>query len=228
MTSEALSREAFVSRLRDEGSRRYHDKHPFHVRMHEGRLTKDELQRWVLNRFYYQTLIPIKDALIISKSSDPTWRRTWMRRIADHDGTRDGEGGIEAWLRLAEGVGLDREVVRSCTHVRPAVRFACDAYISFVREHTLLEAVASSLTEFFAPEIMSRRLEAWGTHYTWVRVDALDYFRSRVARAKQDSAEALEFVLRAAVTGEQQDACVAALIRKTEILWAMLDGIAAP
>jgi pyrroloquinoline-quinone synthase len=227
MTHPALAPEAFVGRLRDEGRQRYHDRHPFHVRMHEGKLSRDELQRWVLNRFYYQTRIPIKDALIVSKSPDPAWRRTWMRRIVDHDGARDGEGGLEAWLRLAEGVGLERDVVRSCDLVRPAVRFACDAYVTFVREHSLLEAVASSLTEFFAPEIMSQRLEAWHTHYTWVQPEALEYFRGRVTRAKQDSAEALDFVLRHATTSEQQDACVAALIRKTEILWSMLDGIAA-
>ena len=221
------STENFVGRLRSEGRSRYHDRHPFHVRMHEGNLSKEELQRWVLNRYYYQASIPIKDAIIVSKSSDPRFRRAWMRRIVDHDGLRDGEGGLAAWLRLASGVDLDPKVVRSCDLVRPSVRFACDAYVTFVRERSLLEAVASSLTEFFAPEIMARRIDALLTHYTWLDAEALDYFRGRVSRAKEDSTDALDFVLSHATTQEDQDACVEALIRKTEILWAMLDGIAA-
>jgi pyrroloquinoline-quinone synthase len=190
--------------------------------MHEGKLTRPQLQGWVLNRYYYQTRIPIKDAVILSKSEDPTFRRMWIHRLLDHDG--EGQG-IELWLRLAEGVGLDRQEVASCRSVLPGVRFACDAYVELVRERSLVEAVASSLTECFAPELMARRIAAWEEHYPWVDRAVLEYFRSRVARARRDSEEALGFVIRSATTRELQDRCVAALIRKCEILWALLDAV---
>ena len=200
-------RDAFVARLRAVGAHRYHDKHPFHARMHAGKLDRRALQRWVENRYYYQTRIPIKDALILSKSEDPAFRRAWIRRIADHDGASEGEGGLALWLRLADGVGLDRDQVARCANVLPAVRFACDAYVSFVREHSLLEAVASSLTEFFAPDLMSTRIAAWEKHYPWVDASTLDYFRGRVPRARRDSGEAVVFVLARAVTADDQAAC---------------------
>lgn len=221
----ALARESFVERLRVEGERRYHDRHPYHVMMHEGSLTQRQLQNWVLNRYYYQTRIPIKDALILSKSEDPGFRRMWIRRIHDHDGLQEGEGGLALWLRLADGVGLDREEVTSCRSVLPGVRFACDGYVELVRERPLVEAVASSLTEFFAPDLMSRRILAWEKHYPWVSPDVLGYFRTRVTRARDDSAEAIDFVVRHATTRSDQEGCVAALIRKTEILWHLLDCV---
>jgi pyrroloquinoline-quinone synthase len=220
-----LEREAFVDWLRREGRDRYHDHHPFHVRMHQGKLSQRSLQLWVQNRYYYQTRIPIKDALILSKAEDAAFRRAWIRRIHDHDGAREGEGGLELWLRLAEGVGLARESVSSLEHVLPGVRFACDAYVTFVREHSLLEAVASSLTEFFAPDLMTKRIAAWEQHYTWLEPSAIDYFRSRVPRATADSKEAIEFVVQHATTFELQQKCVAALVRKTEILWHLLDCV---
>jgi pyrroloquinoline-quinone synthase len=220
-----LDRDAFLERLRAEGSSRYHDKHPFHLRMHAGQLSRREIQTWVANRYYYQTRIPIKDAIILSKSDDPAWRRTWIRRIVDHDGERDGEGGLALWLRLAEGVGLSRERVASLVDVLPAVRFACDAYVTLVKERSLLEAVASSLTEFFAPELMTTRLAAWDRYYPWVDPSVLEYFRSRVPRAHRDSGEAIEFVLRSATTRRLQEQCVSALITKCEILWALLDAV---
>ena len=219
-----LSREELIEWLRREGASRYHDHHRYHVLMHEGKLTRLQLQQWVLNRYYYQTRIPIKDAILLSKSDDPAFRRMWIRRIQDHDGTAEGEGGLEMWLRLAEGVGLDREVVRSCRSVLPGVRFACDAYVELARERSLLEGVASSLTEFFAPDLMSRRILAWEAHYPWVKPETLAYFRSRVPRARQDSEEAIDFVVAHAVTCELQERCVAALVRKTEILWHLLDA----
>lgn len=228
MTDEAkpaLPREAFVEWLRNEGRERYHDHHPFHVRMHQGQLSQQALQLWVQNRFYYQTRIPIKDALILSKSEEPTFRRAWIRRISDHDGVRAGEGGLELWLRLAEGVGLSRDSVQSLELVLPGVRFACDAYVTFVREHSLLEAVAASLTEFFAPDLMTRRIAAWEKHYSWLEPSAIDYFRSRVPRAAADSKEAIEFVVQHATTYELQRRCVAALVHKTEILWHLLDCV---
>ena len=220
-----LPPDQFVQRLRDEGEQRYHDRHPFHQRMHAGRLQKSELQQWVLNRYYYQTRIPIKDALILSKSDNPRFRRAWLHRISDHDGRVDGEGGLELWLRLAEGVGLDRGEVASCQRVLPGVRFACDAYVELVRSSTLVEAVASSLTEFFAPDLMSKRIDAWERHYPWVDRSMLEYFRSRVPRARLDSEEAIGFVIEQATTYDMQQRCVAALIRKTEILWHLLDCV---
>jgi pyrroloquinoline-quinone synthase len=224
-TLAPMTRDEFVERLRQEGASRYHDHHSFHVRMHAGTLSREELQAWVRNRYYYQTRIPIKDAIILSKSEDPAFRRAWIRRIHDHDGEKDGEGGLALWLRLAEGVGLPVEEVRNLSGVHPGVRFACDGYVELVRERSLVEAVASSLTEFFAPDLMSRRVLAWEAHYPWVDRSTIEYFRSRVPRAKRDSAEAMEFVVSHAPTRALQEACVAALIRKTEILWHLLDCV---
>ena len=222
-----LGQAEFVEWLRAEGARRYHDQHRVHVLMHEGKLSKAQLQQWVLNRYYYQTRIPIKDALILAKSDDPAFRRQWIRRIHDHDGEREGEGGLALWLRLAEGVGLSRDEVEGLGSVLPGVKFACDAYVTLVRDRSLLEAVASSLTEFFAPDLMSRRILAWQEHYPWVDAEMLAYFRGRVPRAKVDSEEALAFVTARAKTFELQQSCVAALIRKTEILWHLLDCVEA-
>ncbi|HLC41523.1 MAG TPA: pyrroloquinoline-quinone synthase PqqC [Methylomirabilota bacterium] len=220
-----LAREALIEWLRREGEPRYHDRHAYHLLMHDGKLTKLQLQQWVLNRYYYQTRIPIKDAIILSKSDDPSFRRMWIQRIRDHDGDRPGEGGLDLWLRLAEGVGLDREEVASCRSVLPGVKFACDAYVTLVQERSLVEAVASSLTEFFSPDLMSKRILAWERHYPWVGQEMLEYFRSRVPRARRDAEEALEFVIGHATTYELQARCVAALIRKTEILWHLLDCV---
>jgi pyrroloquinoline-quinone synthase len=220
------SREDFIARLQREGERRYHVHHPFHRRMHAGELNKDELQRWVQNRYYYQTRIPIKDALILSKSEDSAFRRMWMRRILEQDGWAEDEGGLSQWLSLAEGVGLHRDEVAHFTRVLPGVRFACDAYVELVRQRSLLEAVASSLTELFAPELMSERIAAWRRHYPWVTAKSLGYFESRVERAKHDSTDAVGFVVENASSLELQDACVAALVRKTEVLWHLLDCVA--
>jgi pyrroloquinoline-quinone synthase len=222
-----LSRDELVARLRHEGVTRYHDNHPFHRRMHAGTLTREELQVWTLNRYYYQTRIPIKDAVIVSKSEDPAFRRFWIRRITDHDGETPATGGLALWLRLAEAVGLDRDEVASCIRVLPGVRFACDAYVTLCRESALVVAVASSLTEMFAPDLMSKRIAAWEKHYPWVGAEALGYFRSRVPRARRDGEEALEFVVANASTRALQEACIAALVRKTEVLWHLLDCVEA-
>jgi pyrroloquinoline-quinone synthase len=218
------SAEEFVARLRAEGVRRYHDQHPFHQRMHAGALSRAELQTWTLNRYYYQTRIPIKDAVIVSKSEDPAFRRTWIRRIHDHD---DETGGLALWLRLAEAVGLDREEVASCRRVLPGVRFACDSYVTLCRESPLVVAVASSLTEMFAPDLMSKRIAAWEQHYPWVGAEALAYFRGRVPRARRDGEEGLAFVVAHATSRPLQEMCVAALVRKTEILWHLVDCVEA-
>jgi pyrroloquinoline-quinone synthase len=216
--------EEFVARLRAEGVRRYHDQHPFHQRMHAGALSRTELQAWTLNRYYYQTRIPIKDAVIVSKSEDPAFRRVWIRRIHDHD---DEAGGLALWLRLAEAVGLDREEVASCRRVLPGVRFACDSYVTLCRESPLVVAVASSLTEMFAPDLMSKRIAAWEQHYPWVGAEALAYFRGRVPRARRDGEEGLAFVVAGATSRPLQEMCVAALVRKTEILWHLVDCVQA-
>jgi len=220
-----LSPDDFVARLREEGTRRYHDQHPFHQLMHAGKLTREALATWTLNRYYYQTRIPIKDAIILSKSEDPAFRRAWIRRIHDHDGDGPDTGGLALWLRLAQAVGLDRDEVASCRSVLPGVRFACDSYVSLCRESPLVVAVASSLTEMFAPDLMSARIAAWEQHYPWVDRAVLEYFRSRVPRARTDSEEAIAYVVEHAASREQQEACVAALIRKTEILWGLLDCV---
>jgi pyrroloquinoline-quinone synthase len=221
-------RDAFVERLRREGEHRYHHQHAFNIRMHEGKLSREELQRWVLNRYYYQTRIPIKDALILTKSDDPAFRRMWIHRILDHDGTRAGEGGLALWLRLAEGVGLDVTEVESCRSVLPSVRAACDSYVNFVRGARVDEAVASSLTELFAPDLMTQRIAAWERHYPWVSRDALEYFRTRVSRGRNDSAEAIDWLVsRPDFSAAVQERCVAALIFKTNVLRRLLDGVEA-
>lgn len=220
-----LGRDKFIERLREVGTARYHDLHPFHVAMHDGLLTRTQLQTWVLNRYYYQTRIPIKDALIVGKSEDPHFRRVWLHRIVDHDGTEAGEGGLELWMRLGEALGVPRARMQSLNDVLPGVRFACDAYVNFVREASLVEAVASSLTEFFAPDLMSRRIAAFEEHYPFVAAEGLAYFRQRVPRARRDSNEAIDLVVDMAVTPELQMACVRALVRKTEILWHLLDSV---
>jgi pyrroloquinoline-quinone synthase len=222
----ALSPDAFVERLRAEGAACYHDRHPFNVRMHAGGLSQEELRRWVVNRYYYQTRIPIKDAVIVSKSEDPAFRRAWIRRVGDHDGANGGEGGLYEWLVLARGIGLDEGEVQSCARVLPAVRYVCDSYVDLVRTRPLVEAVASSLTEHFAPQIMKTRVAAWQEHYPWVAPEALAYFRSRVPRAARDAEEALAFVVANATTRASQEACVRALLDKCRILWAMLDAVA--
>jgi pyrroloquinoline-quinone synthase len=220
-----LSEQALLDRLRQVGTTRYHDQHPFHLRMHAGELSQAELQVWVVNRFCYQTRIPVKDALIVAKSPDPAFRRSWLRRIVDHDGAEPDSGGLELWLRLGEGVGVARERMNSQRDVLPGVRFACDAYVTLVREASLVEAVASSLTEFFAPDLMSRRISAFERHYPFIDPSALEYFRQRVPRARRDSDEAIHFVLQHATSAAAQEACVQALIRKTEILWHLLDCV---
>ncbi len=229
MSVAADTIDTFVETLKREGAQRYHDRHPFHVAMHAGTLTRPQLQAWVANRYYYQTRIPKKDALIVAKADDPAFRRMWLRRIVDHDGAAPGdgsEGGLAMWLRLAEGVGLERQRTERLADVLPGVRFACDAYLTLVSRSPLVVAVASSLTEFFSPEIMTTRVLAWERHYPWVSPELLEYFRARVPRATRDSREAIDYVVAHASTPELRAACVAALIEKCDILWALLDAVA--
>jgi pyrroloquinoline-quinone synthase len=214
----------FVAALREQ-SRRYHDQHPFHRRMNAGELGPEQIRCWVANRFCYQAAIPRKDAAILANCPDREVRRRWLRRIVDHDGTADGEGGIEAWLRLGEAVGLTRREMEDERHVVPGVRFAVDAYVTFARTRPWVEAVASSLTELFAPDLMAERLAAFERHYTWIDPQGLAYFRARLTQAPRDSAHALEVVTEHCRTPDQQAAALAALSFKCDVLWSMLDAI---
>jgi pyrroloquinoline-quinone synthase len=220
-----LSPDAFVEWMRREAQSRYHDRHPFHVRMHRGELSRREIQLWVLNRYYYQTRLPIKDALIVSKSNDPDFRRQWLLRVIDENGALEGEGGLALWQRLGVAVGLSEAELIAHAGVHPGVSFACNEYVNFVTGSTLIEAVASSLTECFEPELLSTRLAAFERYYRWIDDDALEYFRIRVPRAQEDAAHALGFVVENALTFDDQRRCVEALVRKTEILWHLLDCV---
>ncbi len=226
MTATA-DRAAFEARLRRVGEERYHDRHPFNERMHAGRLGPDELRTWVRNRYYYQTRIPLKDSVILTKSGDPAFRRAWIQRIHDHDGAEPGQGGLALWLDLARAVGLDPDEVASLRGVLPGVREACDAYVALVEQRDLLEAVASSLTEMFAGDIMRVRIEAFEKHYPWVDTGGLAYFRSRTLQAPRDAHWGLAWVLDHAETPEDRDRCVAALEAKCAILWRLLDAVEA-
>jgi len=211
-------------RLQAIGEERYHHRHPFHLRMHEGLLTRGQLQAWSLNRFYYQGRVPIKDAVILSRCEDAGFRRDWRSRIEDHDGAPGRPGGIERWLRLAEATGLRRESLLEGRGVLPAVRFAVDAYVQFVRDHTFLEAVASSLTEMFAGSLITLRLDALRRHYPWI-AGGLDYFETRLTQAPQDARFALDWVQRNAHSAEDQELACRALEAKCDILWAQLDAL---
>ena len=216
--------ENFIGALRAQ-SQGYHSLHPFHAMMNEGDLSRWQVQGWVANRFYYQENIPRKDANILANCPDREVRRRWIRRITDHDGTADTEGGIEAWLRLGEAVGLTREELLDDRHVVPGVRFAVDAYVNFTRTRPWVEAVASSLTELFAPDLMAERLAAFERLYTWIDPDGLAYFRARLTQAPRDSEHALEVVTEHCRTPEEQAQAVAALSFKNDVLWSMLDAI---
>jgi pyrroloquinoline-quinone synthase len=215
----------FIVKLREVGASSYHDKHPFHVLMNEGRLSPEAIRGWVANRFYYQINIPIKDAAILSNCPVRDVRRLWIDRIVEHDGTQGNEGGIEAWLRLGEACGVARADLLEGRQVIPGVRFAVDAYVHFARTQPWPVAVASSLTELFAPDLMANRLEAFKTHYPWVQPWGFDYFNRRLTQARKDSDGALRLTLDYCRTPELQQAALQALVFKCDVLWAILDGI---
>ena len=221
-----LDHAAFLERLRAVGMTRYHDKHPFHKRMNEGKLTPDQVRGWVANRFYYQMNIPIKDAAIISNCPIREVRRIWLHRISDHDGLREGEGGIEAWFKLAEASGLTREELTSGSRLLPKAKAAVDSYVHFARTKPWPIAVASSLTELFAPDLMKERILAFEKYYTWVKPSGLEYFRSRVPQAKLDSDQGLELTFTYCDTREMQEEAVKALSFKCGLLWDLLDAMA--
>ena len=223
--TELLSASELEARLRLIGAERYHDRHPFHQLMNSGRLTRGQLQAWAVNRYCYQASIPMKDAAILSRMADPRLRRAWRQRLVDHDGDGDHEGGIARWLALAEGLGLDRDYVASMTHILPATRFAVEAYVHFVRERTLLEAVASSLTELFAPTTIAKRMTEMLRSYDYVTPQSLAYFEKRLTEAPRDVDFALDYVKREAIDVTRQQATIDALLFKCDVLWAMLDAL---
>lgn len=215
----------FVERLRAVGAQRYHDKHPFHVAMHAGLLTPEQIRGWVANRYYYQKNIPVKDAAILSKLPDREKRRVWIQRILDHDGTlATGGGGIERWFALARAVGLTDDEVNSERLVLPGTRFAVDAYVTFARTQEWVASVASSLTELFARDLMSARIAVLVEKYPWIEDAGLLYFRTRLSLAPRDAEYALRWVVENATTAQAQDACVRALEFKCNVLWAILDA----
>jgi len=220
-----LSADELETRLREIGATRYHRLHPFHKLLHTGECTKGQVQAWALNRYYYQAMIPVKDASLIARCPDPEIRREWRSRLVDHDGERAGEGGIARWLKLTDGLQLDRDYVVSLQGLLPATRFAVDAYVHFVRERTLLAAIASSLTELFSPQIISERMEGMLHNYDFVTRETLAYFSQRPPQAERDSRFALDYVKVNARTAEAQQSVVRALEFKCDVLWAMLDAL---
>lgn len=225
MTALLLPPDALETALRAIGAERYHNRHPFHRLLHDGKLNRGQVQAWALNRYYYQASIPAKDAILMARLPTSVLRCEWRRRIEDHDGTSDRPGGIERWLKLAEGVGLDRALVESAEAILPETRFAVDAYVHFVRDRSLLEAVASSLTELFSPNIIAERVSGMLANYDWITPDTLAYFTPRLTQAPQDSDFALAYVKEQADTAEKQQAVLAALRFKCDVLWSQLDGL---
>ena len=218
-----LSPDELEAALRDIGAKRYHRLHPFHGLLHGGKCTKGQVQAWALNRYYYQAMIPIKDASLIARCEDSAVRREWRSRLVDHDGTHEGDGGIARWLKLTDSLGLPRDYVTSLRGLLPGTRFAVEAYVHFVREKTLLEAIASSLTEMFSPVIIGERMAGMLANYPFVTRETLSYFDKRPPQAQRDADFALNYVKVHAKTPEQQQAVLAALEFKCGVLWSMLD-----
>ena len=223
--SRVLSPDELEAALRDIGAKRYHDRHPFHQRLHSGACSRAEVQAWALNRYYYQSRIPQKDATVLARMEDATLRRAWRTRIIDHDGMAEGEGGIAKWLVLTGSLGFDCDYVISKRGILPGTRFAVDAYLTLVRERSLLEAIASSLTEMFSPKIIAERVQGMLAAYDFVGPDTLVYFNARPEQAGRDVEVALSYVREHACTVETQKVTLAALRTKCDILWAMLDAL---
>ena len=220
-----LTPDALESELRAIGRKRYHDRHPFHALLHSGRLRKGQVQAWALNRYCYQAHIPIKDSTLLARMTDPALRQTWRIRIEDHDGTPEREGGIARWLKLTDGLGLPRNDVIAMKGVLPATKFAVEAYVHFVGERPLLEGIASSLTELFAPKIHRERIAGMLEHYDFINDATLSYFRGRLDQATRDADFALDYVKREARSAESQQRVLQALYFKCNILWAQLDAL---
>lgn len=220
-----LSPAGLEAALRDIGARRYHNLHPFHRLLHGGKLTRDQVRAWALNRYYYQAMIPVKDATLLARMHDAALRRIWRQRIVDHDGDNEGDGGIERWLKLTSGLDLPRDYVTSTRGILPATRFAVEAYVHFVGQRPLLEAIASSLTEMFSPDIISERVAGMLANYDFVSRETLAYFDKRLTQAPRDADFALDYVKRHAVTPDLQRAVLGALAFKCDVLWSQLDAL---
>lgn len=223
--TELMTPDQLEAALRAIGRERYHDRHPFHALLHGGKLDRGQVQAWALNRYYYQSRIPLKDSALMSRAEDPALRRAWRQRVVDHDGEQEGEGGIARWLHLTDALGLDRAAVIDGHGILPATRFAVDAYVRFVRDRTLLEAVASSLTELFAPGIIGNRVAGMLANYDFVSREALAYFDKRLSQAPRDADFALDYVKREARRPDQQQDVMNALLFKCDVLWAQLDAL---
>lgn len=228
--TELLTAQQLEDELRAIGAARYHNLHPFHRLLHDGKLDRGQVQAWALNRYYYQASIPTKDASLMARLETGALRREWRRRIEDHDGSEGPQGkpidgGIERWLKLTDGVGLDRAMVESTDFILPETRFAVDAYVHFVRERSVLEAIASSLTELFSPTIIAERVAGMLANYDWITEETLAYFKPRLTQAPKDSDFALAYVREHADTVEKQQAVLAALRFKCHVLWCQLDGL---
>jgi pyrroloquinoline quinone biosynthesis protein D len=223
--TQVMSEQEFEDALRAIGAARYHNLHPLHRLMYDGLCTKTQLQAWALNRYYYQAMIPIKDATILSRIDDPALRRVWRQRIIDHDGEHEADGGVYRWIKLAEGLGLDRELVVGARAILPITRYAVEAYIHFCATKTLLEAIASSLTELFSPIIIGERVAGMLAHYDFITRDTLAYFTARPPQAKRDADFAISWVKQNARTMEQQQAALRALEFKCDVLWAQSDAL---
>jgi coenzyme PQQ biosynthesis protein C len=223
--SELMGPEELEAALRAIGAARYHNLHPFHALLHGGKLNRGQVQAWALNRYYYQSIIPLKDAAVLSRMTDRDTRRAWRQRIIDHDGDDSYDGGIERWLRLTDTLGFDRDYVISGEGLLPGTRFAVEAYLHFVRERSLLEAVASSLTELFAPTIIAERVAGMLASYDFVGREALSYFDKRLTQAPRDANFAIDYVKREARLPHQQQAVLKALEFKCDVLWAQLDAL---
>jgi pyrroloquinoline-quinone synthase len=219
-----LGESEFIARFHAIGEERYHHRHPFHLLMHEGKLTRGQLQAWALNRYYYQAHIPIKDATILARSIDPAFRVNWRKRILDHDGDGSKPGGIEKWLKLVEATGLAREQAIAGEGILPATRYAVQAYIHLVSTRSHLEAVASSLTELFSEKLIALRIDRMRQYYPWL-IPGLEYFRDRLNQAPEDAKFGLTYCLKHAQTRKEQDLALAALQAKCDILWAQLDAL---
>jgi pyrroloquinoline-quinone synthase len=223
--SRLLSPAGLESALRAIGAERYHSLHPFHRKLHGGELTRSQVQAWVLNRYYYQSQIPVKDANLLARLPTSELRREWRARLVDHDGDSISEGGIARWLRLATDLGLDAGYVVSTQGLLPGTRFAVDAYVHFVRERSVLEAVASSLTEIFAPKIIAERVAGMLSHYDFITPGMLAYFEPRLTQAPRDVGFALAYVTEHARSPEQQAQVLDALRFKCAVLWSQLDAL---
>lgn len=220
-----MTRAELEAALKDVGARRYHNLHPFHALLHGGQLSRDQVAAWALNRYYYQAMIPVKDATLLARLPTPELRRIWRQRIIDHDGEHGGDGGIARWLKLTESLGFDNARVEAGDGILPATRFCVGAYVEFVRSRSLLEAIASSLTEMFSPQIISQRVTGMLAGYSFITRETLAYFENRLTQAPRDADFAIEYVKTHAQTAEEQQAAIKALEFKCDVLWAQLDAL---